>query len=138
MLSVSSGWVAFQAGAIESFIPAGAMCRTEPRRGPGLPYYADSSGDFRAAVRRWEAAGGPGAIDAVLAASRDRDALTLWHLLVRLPSPDRLRVARRFAELTSGVDAAGVARGDRTALEAAWNVLGLGHTDWWRTWKRQW
>ena len=52
LLRVSMGWVAFESRGRESFIPAGAQCRTAPR-GPGIPSYEDAS----AALQRlaaWE------------------------------------------------------------------------------------
>ena len=138
LLTVLHGWVAFQAGSVESFIPAGAVCRTEPRRGPGLPCYEDAPAAFRTAVAAFDASRGREGLDALLAGARPRDALTLWHLLVRTSGPDRERVARRFGELVPEARPAALARADRAALEAAWNALGLGDTEWWRTWKQKW
>ena len=135
LLTVRRGWVAFQAGARESFIPAGAMCRTHPRTGPGLPYFEEATPQFRDAVAVAEAGG---RIDALLAEARPRDALTLWHLLRRAAPADRERVAERFAELAPGAGVRELARGEPAAIEAAWDALGLGDTAWWRTWKRSW
>src|SRR5450432_1220834 len=47
LLTVDHGWVAFQTGALESFIPAGAACRTRPRTGPGVPFFEDAPENFR-------------------------------------------------------------------------------------------
>jgi hypothetical protein len=138
LLRVSAGWVAFQAGAIESFIPAGASCRTEPRRGPGLPWYDDASEAFRAAVARWDSSGGREGLDGMLAEAQPRDALTLWHLLLRTSPAGRERVSHRMATLTPGVSAAALAAGDRAAIDAAWEALGLGSLEFWRGWKRRW
>ena len=135
LLTVRRGWVAFQAGAVESFIPAGAACRTRPRTGPGLPYFEDASERFRASVARVEAGG---KIEELLAAARPRDALTLWHLLRRVPAGDRGRVAERFVQLVPSVRAESLARAEPAAIEAAWNALALGDTGWWRGWKRNW
>ena len=71
LLKVSLGWVAFQYGDHESFIPAGAECATRNRTGPAIPYYADSSDGFRDALGRFER--GDGA--AVAASARDRGLL---------------------------------------------------------------
>jgi hypothetical protein len=138
LLSVSSGWVAFQAGSTESFIPAGASCRTQPRLGPGLPWYDDSSPAFLAAVKGWEKSRGVEGLGSMLQEARERDALTLWHLLGRASRTDRERVALRFAELVPGTSATRLARGERDAVEAAWNALGIGDAEFWRTWKQQW
>jgi hypothetical protein len=138
LLKVETGWVAFQSGSIESFIPSGAACRTRPQKGPGVPYFEDASEPFRDAVVKFDETRGREGLDAVLADARPRDGLSLWHLALRTSGGDRERVTRKFAELLPAVDAAGLMRGDRAAIDAAWNALDLGRTDWWRTWKRKW
>jgi len=138
LLTVLRGWVAFQAGERESFIPAGAACRTWPRSGPGLPYFEDASPSFRAAVLNFEKTGARPALAELLSEARDRDALTLWHLVERTGPADREPVAARFAQLVSGVDIEGLKNREPGAVEGAWNALGLGDTGWWRTWKRNW
>jgi hypothetical protein len=138
LLTVNRGWVAFQTGALESFIPAGAACRTRAGVGPGVPYFEDAAEGFRKGVAAFDASDGRAGVPEMLAAARTRDALTLWHLLVRTRGEDRDLVARRFGELVHGVNVAGLQAGDHGALDAAWNALGMGGTDWWRGWKQKW
>lgn len=140
LVSVSTGWVAFQTGRLESFIPAGAACRTRRQIGPSLPYFTDASPSFTAAIARWEVTH---ELEGLLASARPRDAITLWHLLQRTQGAmPRRQVARRLVALVPGVDAAGLAagleRGDPTAITQAWNALGLGSAEWWRAWKHPW
>ncbi len=136
LVLVSAGWVAFQTGRKESFIPAGAACRTHPKTGPSLPYFTDASPAFTAAVLHWERTQ---QLDPLLSAARARDALTLWHLLQRTQGPaSRRQVAQRFAALVLNVDAAALERGDPAAINQAWNALGLGSAEWRRTWKHPW
>ena len=145
-LVVEIGWVAFQHRGRESFIPQGAMCATRPGAGPGTPCFTDAAPaivealtilDFSSTqdVRR------AAALDTVLALARPRDALTLWHLLSRVTPSERGRVHDRLASLVpppAGVTREAVLRGDRRALDAWWNALGLDTAAWWRIWKRQW
>ncbi|MDQ6705337.1 MAG: hypothetical protein M3Z85_05155, partial [Acidobacteriota bacterium] len=138
MLTVQTGWVAFQSGSIESFIPAGAACRTRPGTGPGLPYFEDSSTAFRQAVARFDATSGREGLAAIVASARCRDALTLWHLVVRTSGADRSMVVGRMASLVPGINAPGLKSGSGGAIDEAWNLLGLGGADWWRTWKHNW
>src|SRR5271165_1024030 len=91
-LSVETGWVAFQFKERESFIPAGAACHTARRQGPGLPFFEDASPAFRGAVREYDVAGSRAALEQILAQARPRDALTLWHLLTRVPDDERAMV----------------------------------------------
>jgi hypothetical protein len=57
----------------------------------------------------------------LLAESRERDSLTLWHLLQRIAEPLRERVYDRLAALASppkGVNKDGVMKLDRKMLDA--------------------
>jgi hypothetical protein len=105
LLHVTSGWVALQLKDRESMVPAGATCATRPGVGPGTPYFEDSSEIFKKALTKmdfepqdtgWSKIP---ALDLVLAESRPRDTLTLWHLLSRVQGTDRERVYDRMAEL---------------------------------------
>ncbi len=98
MLWVTYGWVAFERRGRESFVPAGALCQTRPGVGPGTPYFEDSSARFRAALVKLdcESSGisGPNkvraeALEMVLSEARQRDALTLWHLLSHTSEAER-------------------------------------------------
>ena len=55
MLQVETGWVAFEYDRLESFIPAGAACRTAPGRGPGVPFFRDAPEALRRSLAGWEA-----------------------------------------------------------------------------------
>jgi len=143
---VETGWVAFEYDGRESFIPRDAMCATRPGFGPGTPCYEDAPHgivdaltilDFSPTgdVRRKQA------LDTVLRQSRQRDALTLWHLLSRGTPDERVRVYDRLASLVPPPASATrdtIARGDRRALDDWWSSLGLDSASWWRIWKRKW
>jgi len=136
-LTVSTGWVAFQAGDQESFIPAGASCRTYANRGLGTPYRTSSDAVFRAAVDSFDA-GRLEALTRVLESSRSEDALTLWHLLTRTQGTDRVRVYERLREFIPLPSRDAILRADADALAEAWNALGYGDMGFWRRWKRPW
>jgi Putative zinc-finger/FecR protein len=143
LLSVIGGWVAFEWQGRESFVPAMAMCVTRPGYGPGTPYFDDASEDFQNALAIFDVAESgsdarSNALQSVLAKSRKRDALTLWHLLARTDGDDRLRVYNRLAELIPPppqVTLDAVMRVDRSALDLWWEKLELGSAEWWRIWK---
>jgi hypothetical protein len=101
----------------------------------------DASPAFKNAIADFDLQGSTQALSAALAAARERDGLTLWHLLQRVPADQRGEVFDRFAKLVSMpplVTREAILRGDKPALDAAWNALNLGSTNWWREWKRQW
>jgi hypothetical protein len=138
--------VAFEHEGRESFIPQNAICLTRPGTGPGTPCYVDAPEpmqqaltilDFEATddVRRAEA------LEAVLSSARTKDAFTLWHLLARVRKDERGRVYDRLASLVpppEGMRRDRAIAGDRRALDAWWDALGLDSASWWRNWKRRW
>lgn len=107
LLRVTSGWVALQLKDIESIVPAGAACATRPGVGPGTPYFEDASENFKSALSKLDFGGelADGSmsqatvLNLVIAESRPRDTLTLWHLLYRVQGPQREQVFERMAVL---------------------------------------
>jgi hypothetical protein len=146
LLRTTFGWVGFKLKGREAFIPAGAVCRTRPKIGPGTPYFEDASASFREALTKFDFAPGTpqersAELGTILAEARPRDALTVWHLLSRVGDTDRGRVYDRLATLAAppaGVTREGVLRLDQKTLDQWWNQLGLGDISLWRTWERSW
>ena len=101
LLRVTRGWVSFQWNGRESLVPAGASCPTRPRMGPDVPYFDDATDTLKQALAivGFEKLEG-GALNVILAESRVRDTLTLWHLLSRVDVSERARVYDRIAALT--------------------------------------
>jgi hypothetical protein len=140
LLRVSTGWVAFQFDGRESFIPADARCATRRRAGPGLPYFEDAPAALTQAVAAFDR-GDRTAVARVLATARERDGLTLWHLMTRVGPAERGAVYDRFAELVGApaeVTRAGVVAGDAKMIDRCWDALKLENTGWWRGWERPW
>jgi hypothetical protein len=134
LLTVETGWVAFEAKGRESFIPAGAACRTKRSGGPGVPYYLNASEAFRKAVVASD-------IPAVLVNARPHDAMTLWHLLPRVAAEEREMVYTRMAAiapLPTGVTREGVLSLQPQMMDQYWDSLGLDTANWWRKWKSDW
>ncbi len=145
LLRVTAGWVGFQAGGRESFIPAGAACRTSAGTGPGTPFYLDSSDELQQALAELDSVSTAPwprlALERVLAEARQRDGVTLWHLLFRVPPAERVLVYQRFSELLPvppEMEKDAVLRLERRAMDRLWNALGLGPMQWWRRWKWPW
>jgi hypothetical protein len=146
LLRTTVGWVGFKLNGHESFIPAGAVCATRPKTGPGTPYLEDATPAFREALSRFDFEATTPAersilIDVLLADARKKDALTLWHLLSRVDDPDRPHVFDRLASLApppAGVTREGILGLDRPMLDAWWNSLGFGDVLLWRTFEHNW
>jgi hypothetical protein len=146
VLHTTLGWVGFKLADHEAFIPAGAACSTKRKTGPGTPYFEDASPPFLAALSTFDLESTTpeeraAALNVVLAQSRKRDALTLWHLLSRVAEPGRSHVYDRLAHFVPapvGVTREGILRLDRNMLDLWWNELGFGDTELWRHWERTW
>jgi hypothetical protein len=145
LVSVLVGWVGFKWHDRESFIPAGSACATRPGTGPGTPYNERVSPAYREALSTIDftpnAPDAANALTLVLSQSSERDEVTLWHLLTRVPAPERDRVFDRLAAFVAppeGVTRDGVRAGNREMLDAWWDGLGLGSTSLWRRWSQRW
>ena len=124
-IDVTSGWVEFDSNATKSMVPAEAACITRPGAPPGTPFFEDASDKLKDALRRFDFGENTietreSALSTVLTESRKRDSLTLWHLLSRVGSEDRVLVYRRLSELIPpplGASAEATLRLDPKALE---------------------
>jgi hypothetical protein len=146
LLRTTMGWVGFKLNGHESFIPAGAVCKTRPKIGPGTPYFEDASASFRDALSRFDFEAATPAerntlLGILLVDARKHDALTLWHLLSRVSDDDRPGVYERLAALApppASVTRDGILRLDQPMLDVWWNSLGFGDIYLWRTYERDW
>jgi hypothetical protein len=146
LLRTTMGWVGFKLNGHESFIPAGAVCKTRPKIGPGTPYMEDASASFQDTLSRFDfesitPAQRTALLGTILVDARKNDALTLWHLLSRVSDADRPGVYDRLAALApppSGVTREGILRLDRGMLDAWWSSFGFGEIWLWRTYERDW
>jgi FecR protein len=146
LLRTKLGWVGFKLDGHEAFIPAGAVCATRPKVGPGTPYFDDASASFRETLTKFDFATNTreersAELNKILDQSRQRDALTVWHLLARAEEEERGQVYDRLATLVpppAGVTRDGILRLDQKMLDLWWNQLGLGDISLWRTWERSW
>ena len=146
LLRTTMGWVGFKLDGHESFIPAGAVCRTRPKIGPGTPYFEDASPSFREALAKFDFAKialeeRVRLLEMLLTNSRKQDALTLWHLLPRVSDRERPGVYDRLAVLApppADVTREGVLRLDQKMLDSWWNSLGYGDVYLWHMYERTW
>ena len=126
----------------------------------GTPFYEDSSATFRQSLEQFDfgdtsATPSPTnaaeksralALRLLLDEARQRDAITLWHLLSRSEGADRAAVYDRLATLVP--PPGGIVRNTLLSSDPAladkrremrdlwWNALGLRDTEWWRFWER--
>ena len=146
LLRTTMGWVGFKLKGHESFIPAGAVCATRPKIGPGTPYFEDASAAFREALTKFDFAATTAQerealLGILLVDARKRDALTLWHLLSRVSDEDLRGVYDRLTSLApppKDVTREGILRLDQKMLDSWWNSLGYGDVYLWHMYERTW
>lgn len=121
--------------SVLSKVPTGAVCRTDPARGPGTPRFEDAPADLVAALDQFDGAptgdpGAPGPIARVVKAARARDTLSLWHLLSRTQGAERATVLETMVALAgepTGVPDSRTSALEPEALGAWWSHL---HAQW--------
>ena len=119
LLHVTAGVVEFETGSRRVKVPMGALVRTRPRIGPGIPYVEDAPEALRRALDTMDVKG-------ALAAARAEDAISLWHLLQRVEAPRRGRVYDRLASLVApppGVTRAAALALEPEALDRYWTLI---------------
>ena len=124
LLRVTSGWVALELKDRESMVPAGAACRTRPGIGPGTPYFENASPEFRDSLAHLDFDSEPAkrksSLKLLLSHTRERDTLTLWHLLGRVDEDERGQIYDKIASFVpppDGVTRDGVLKLDAKMLE---------------------
>jgi hypothetical protein len=143
-LHTTLGWVGFHNDGHDSFVPAGAMCMTRPRPGPGTPYFEDASETLRGALHALDfeslnAENRKEVLRTIVLQARPRDAFTLWHLLFRVSGEERLLVYDRLAALVpppEGITREGSLALNSEMMDAWWNAFNLGDISIWRYWEQ--
>lgn len=133
-LEVTLGFVSFERDGREVIVPAGARCDLRANVGPGTPHETQARTELRDALARVDFDAAPaGAIDAVLAAATESDAVTLWHLIARAEGAERERVVDRLASyvpLPERTTRAGVIALDTRMLERWWEEIYPSWSHW--------
>lgn len=128
-LHVTSGFVALEQDGRESIVPAGAMAITKKGKGIGTPYFEDVSAQFQKALYRFDFENGGGkSLKIIFDEARDKDALTLWHLLSRTKGAERERVfetLNKLVKLPANSTKEGILRLDKKMLEEWRNEIGI-------------
>jgi hypothetical protein len=128
LLTVTLGWVLLEGTGDAPWsarVPRGISCAIDPVRGPGTPFRKDS--DAQPLIAAHDRAGWssltPEALEALLSACGRADAVTLWHLLVRVPAPLRAAVLQRLdaiVNIPATVSRSSITALDPDALERVW------------------
>jgi ferric-dicitrate binding protein FerR (iron transport regulator) len=123
VLAVTMGFVALERDGRKVLVPSRAICRMRPGLGPGTPFYTDATEALKQAIDAvdFDGADRGAALDSVLREARRDDAITLWHLMLRLQGGEAQAAYDRLAALAPpppGVTRAGILARDQTMLRA--------------------
>jgi hypothetical protein len=100
LLRVTLGHVILEGKGFESDVVMFASCQTRAGVGPGTPYFDDASPRFVSELEKFDFdGGGAKSLAAVIAAAREKDALSLFHLFKRLRGEDKEAVFRKLVAL---------------------------------------
>jgi hypothetical protein len=126
-LCVISGSVALESDDRRSIVPAGAVCQTKPKIGPGTPHCEHAPEEFSDALERFDFGGfSSDALTAVLTQAGPCDLIPLWHLLRRVDAGERGRVydcMAAFAAPPAGVTRDGILDLDQGMLQFWWSDI---------------
>src|SRR5262249_6348962 len=125
---VEHGYVALNYHGREQLVHAGAVCETRPDIGPGTPHDEECTMAFKRALSQVDfEADHEQALTTLLAEAKRGDALTLWHLLSRVPAVERGRLFDGLAALVpppDGVTRDGILRLDSKMLGSWKEAIG--------------
>jgi len=125
-LHVTAGFVALERGGRESIVPAGAFCLTKRGKGLGTPFSEDASAEFQNALFKFDFENSSESVQTIIKESNVYDALTLWHLLSRVPKTEREKVFDAlvsFVKLPKDATREGVLRLDEKMLDRWWEEV---------------
>ena len=130
MLQVKSGWVLMEHNNNKSLLPAGTTCLSQISEGLGTPFSNEASTTFKASLYKldFENSNTRELVN-LLSEARQKDLITLFHLLKRLDQEscgiiyDRISV---LFKIPQRITREGIINGDKDMLGRLWTELGLG------------
>ena len=129
-LHVKSGWLLMEDKDKKSLIPTGASCYSEISTGLGTPFLNDASNMFKESLYRLDFENGDKAeLEIILSESRQKDLITLIHMLKRGDQESRGKIYDRIFQLfkiPQRITRDGIVKGNKDMLGRLWTELGLG------------
>lgn len=129
-IHVKSGWVLMENKNNKSLLSDGTSCYSEISKGPGTPFSNDASLKFKESLHKLDFEnGGEKELAVLLSETRQKDLISLFHLLKRLDQESRGKIYDRISLLFTmpqRITREGIVNGDKDMMGRLWTELGLG------------
>ncbi len=130
LLQVKSGWVLMENNYRKSLLPSGTSCSSDISKGLGTPFFNDASVKFKETLRMIDFENRiTGDLPVLLYEARQKDLITLFHLLKRLDQESRGKIYDRISllfKIPQRITREGIVNGDTDMMARLWTELDLG------------
>lgn len=135
VLVVSSGWVVLKTGEEKFIVPAGMVCATDENGSAGIPFYSNTSSEFKDALLMYDQGNdGNDVIQNILSRAKKSDDISLWYLLKEAKPDNKKMIYDRLAEFVQppeNVNYKGIMNNDEDMLLSWWEKLDCGSRTLW-------
>jgi hypothetical protein len=126
IVHVTHGLVSVQAHGGVSMVPGGAVCTVRKNAAPGTPYFCDANPSLIHALQDFDGTSSSQDLEAIFANARQKDVLSLWHLIAKTNGTDRAQVVDHVAALVappSNISREELLRANRLILNLWWKSI---------------
>jgi hypothetical protein len=129
-IQVKSGWMLVENKNSKSLLPAGTICISKISAEPGTPFAIDASTTFKESLHILDSENSSTQeLAHLLSEARQKDLITLFHLLKRLDQESRGIIYDRISSLfkmPQRITREGIVNGEKDMVGRLWTELGLG------------
>lgn len=129
-VSVKSGWVKMENNDRRALLSSGTTCFSAPSIGPGIPVAEGATDLFKESLYKLDFEnGGDAELSTLLSESRQKDLISLFHLLKQLFPESRGKIYDRISflfKMPQRITREGIVNGDKDMLARLWTELGAG------------
>ncbi len=129
-IQVKSGWVLVENNNSKSLLPAGTRCYSEISKRPGTPFLNDASESFKESLFKLDFENGVETeLTLLLSEARQKDLISLFHLLKQLDRESRGKIYDRISilfNIPQRITREGIVNGNSDMMGRLWTELGIG------------
>jgi hypothetical protein len=129
-LHVESGWVLMEHKNRRALLCAGTMCISDSSKGVGTPFSNQASSLFKESLYKLDFVNSSKTeLAVILSEAKQKDFITLFHLLKRLDNDSRGMIYDRISllfKVPQRITREGIVHGNKDMMGRLWTELGLG------------